>query len=107
MFLKDVERFIALTASRELRPRDSAVLFALIARSDWSTGRIHATSEMLAQDLQTRDADVRSSLARLKKQHFVRWIKDKTGMFYAINPYVVEPGNPKSRNYIKHCFMEA
>jgi hypothetical protein len=107
VFIKDLTRFIQLSGTRELKPRDGTVFLALVARVDWSTGRIRATADMLAEDLQCNPADIRASLARLRKQHYVRWIQDKTDRFYAINPWVVEPANPKSRNYIKHCFMEA
>jgi hypothetical protein len=107
LYIKDLSRLIHKAGTRELKPRDGMVFLALLARVDWSTGRIKATADMLAEDLSSNPADIRASLSRLKSQHYVRWIQDKTDRFYAINPWVVEPANPKSRNYIKHCFMEA
>ena len=107
LYIKDLSRLIHKAGTRELKPRDGMVFLALLARVDWSTGLIRATADMLAEDLASNPADIRASLSRLKSQHYVRWIEDKTDRFYASNPWVVEPANPKSRNYIKHCFMEA
>lgn len=107
LYVKDLSRLIQKAGTRDLQPRDGMTFLALMSRCDWSTGRIRATANMLAEDLQCNPADVRASLSRLKAEHYVRFIKDRTETFYALNPWMVEPASPKSRGFIKQAFMEA
>lgn len=89
--LTDLERTIELLGTRTLQLRDAAVMLALMAHTDTYSGRIRVTAKKVAEELAIQEADARSSLARLKKQHLLRLVKDNnTGdRYYRLNPWMV------------------
>lgn len=109
VFIHDVQKFMELIQSRELRLRDSAVFFALISRADWKTGEIHVSQQELADITKQRASDICSTMKRLSQHHIVRRIKVDRGVgwYYAINPYVVGFGKEKERGYLWHKFQNA
>lgn len=90
--ITDLEKTIELIGQRDLLPRDGSVLLALMAHTDTFSGRIRVTATRLAGDLQLQDSDIRSSLARLKRCHLLRQIRDRnTGeRYYRLNPWMVQ-----------------
>ncbi len=89
--LTDIDRLMELFASRELMHRDASVIFALISGTDTYSGKVRLTANALANQLQITPNEARAAIARLKKQHLVRHIKDpKTGeAYYRLNPWMV------------------
>ena len=89
--LTDLEKAVELLGSRSLQLRDAAVMLALMAHTDTYSGRIRVTTQRLAQELSIQEADTRASIARLKRQHLLRQVKDSsTGdRYYRLNPWMV------------------
>lgn len=89
--LTDIDRLMELFATRELMHRDASVIFALISGTDTYSGKVRLTANGLANQLQITPNEARAAIARLKKQHLVRHIKDpKTGeTYYRLNPWMV------------------
>lgn len=89
--LADLEQAISLLGSRRLQLRDAAVMLALMAHTDTYSGRIRVTTHQLAIDLAMQEADVRATIARLKKENLLRLINDRsTGeRYYRLNPWMI------------------
>jgi len=90
--IREVRALIGLAARRDIEPRDAMLLFALVGHTDTYSGRVRVTAVALAEELQTRDSEVRAGLARLKRHDMVRQIKDRnTGeRYYRLNPYLFQ-----------------
>jgi hypothetical protein len=89
--LKETERVTELVGKRDLQLRDVAVIWVLLSHTSSYSGRIQVTAAGIAHDLQVQDSEIRASLARLKKHHLLRQIKDRnTGeCYYRLNPWMV------------------
>lgn len=100
---------VRLASERKLQLRDATVLLALMSHTDTMTGRIHVTSERIAEQIGSQDSEVRAGIARLKKHHLLRLIKDRdTGArYYLLNPWVVCSGKDRAVGLAKKEFSEA
>ena len=107
--LNDLEGVIDLMGKRKLRPRDAGVMLALMKHTDVRTGRIHVTAEQIAFDLQANPSEIRSAMARLKKELLLRLIVEKgTGKrYYLLNPWVVQSGSGPAIGLAMKQFQEA
>lgn len=92
---------LAALRDGELHPRDLAVLWALVARLDWRSGRAWVSSQDLAQAIgHDRTNTVNGSLARLRRLGMVAKSADKRNHqpFWCVNPLVVAAtGGPHRR----------
>lgn len=93
-----------LTALRngELHPRDLAVLWCLLSRVDWRSGRAWVTTADLAAAMgHEKTNTVAAALARLKRLSLVAKGIDKRDprrWFWCVNPWVVAAtGGPHRR----------
>jgi hypothetical protein len=104
-----VAQVVRLAGERKIELRDSVLLLALMAHTDTMTGRIHVTSQRLAEDTGSTDSEMRAGIARLKRHHLLRLIKDRdTGSrYYLLNPWVVCSGKDRAVGLAKREFMEA
>lgn len=109
VFIKDVQKIMELTGTRQLLLRDSAVFMALIAQADWKTGHINTSQQELADLTSMRVTDICATIKRLSQHHLVRRIKAERGVghFYAINPYVVAFGKENARGALFQQFQNA
>lgn len=86
-----------------LHPRDIAVLWALVARMDWRTGRVWTDTFQLAAALGHEQPNtVRGALRRLKKEGFVAKGVDRNRpsmKFWCVNPSVVAATGGKCRRH--------
>jgi predicted transcriptional regulator len=107
--MNDLTRLIGLLADRQLQPRDTRVLLALMSCIDSYTGRIHTTAFHLAELLKTNESEIRSAIGRLKKQHLLRLIKEpRSGKrYYLINPWLVQAGKQQAIGLAMKTFREA
>lgn len=107
--LRDLERLVELLGQRELKPRDAGVVLALMCHTDTYSGRIFATAAQVAQDLQITESEARAAIARLKKQHLLRLIQERsTGRrYYLLNPWIVQSGKPEAIGMAMKQFQEA
>ena len=91
---------VALRDGR-LMGRDLAVLWALVARLDWRTGRAWvSTTELAAAIGHSRLDTVQQSLARLRREALVARGADKRDprrRFWCINPAVAATGGKHRR----------
>lgn len=89
--IEDTERVTLLIGKRVLQLRDAAVLLALMGHVSTYSGRIKATSKLIAQQLQMQETDVRASFSRLKQNQLLRQIRNEhTGeRYYRLNPWMV------------------
>ena len=106
---QSLKRLVDLFHTRELKPSDGAVFWALVSRMDTFNGRIEATPSTIAAVLNMRQSNVASSFSRLKKHHMLRSIKcPKTGGVYQLlNPWIVRAGKRSAQGYAQICFQEA
>jgi len=107
--LKDTERVMDLYSQRAIKPRDGMLLWCLLSFADPSTGRIWASADGLADRMGSNAAEIRAGIARLKKQHLLRQIKNSvTGeRYYRINPWMVSCGKSQSIGLAMKEFEEA
>lgn len=102
-----------LTALRDgdLHPRDLAVLWALVARLDWRTGRAWASANDLAAAIgHETPAHAKGSLRRLKRLGLVASgvdRKDSSRVFLCVNPLVAVAGGPNRREWQRRQFEQA
>lgn len=102
-----------LTALRdgELHPRDLAVLWALVARLDWRSGRAWTTASDLATALGHKSpAHARGALRRLKRLGFVATgadRRDPSQRFLCVNPLVAATGGKHRRHRLYRQFEDA
>jgi len=96
-----------LVALREgrLLGRDLAVLWLVVARLDWRTGRAWVTTAELAAALgHTRPETVQQSLARLRREALVARGADKREpcrVFLCVNPLLVAATGGKHRRQLQ------
>lgn len=90
--LKDMDSVGALICSRSLHLMDGSVLLMLLGHTCTYSGRIQVTTARLAEQLHVAESAIRASLARLKKEHILRLIRDRnTGeRYYRLNPSIVQ-----------------
>jgi len=94
-----------------LHPRDLAVLWVLLARLDWRSGRAWVSSQDLAAAIgHDRTNTVNGSLARLRRLGMVAKGQDKRDRrpFWCVNPVsVAATGGPQRRERQRWQFWEA
>ena len=109
--IKDLQRMLELTATRDLQLRDGTLLLALISHTHTFSGRVQVTSRRLALDLGMTESDIRAGLARLIKHHMVRRVRNEnTGeLYYRLNPWTVSTTRDGSalEGLAQKEFMEA
>jgi hypothetical protein len=96
----------------ELHPRDLAVLWALVARLDWRSGRAWVSTAELAGAIGHEQANtVRGSLRRLKRLGMVASgvdQRDSSRRFLCVNPFLVAAtGGPARRRQQHRQFVQA
>jgi hypothetical protein len=88
-----------------LLPRDVALLWVLLARLDWRTGRAWVNSAELAAAMgHSRTETVVRSLARLRRAGMVAKGNDKRDprrRFWCVNPWVVAATGGKHRRQLQ------
>lgn len=103
----------ALVALREglLKPRDLAVLFALLQSVTWQTGRIYLSTAELAAAVGVPSIEpVGQSLTRLKRAGFIargQEANNKRRAFWCINPWVIGSSGGKNRRCAQEWQFEA
>jgi hypothetical protein len=105
----ELEAVIDALRTRRLQLRDLATVMALMANTNWRSGRIRITATYLAQQMGVRLDDCVSSLSRLKKEMVaVRIREPKTGdTYFVLNPDVISVGSEDRRQHLRRQFQEA
>jgi hypothetical protein len=105
----ELEAVIDALRTRRLQLRDLATVMALMANTNWRSGRIRITATYLAQQMGVRLDDCVSSLSRLKKEMVaVRIREPKTGdTYFVLNPDVISVGSEERRQLLRRQFQEA
>lgn len=102
---------LAALRDGDLHPRDLAVLWVLLARLDWRSGRAWVSSQDLAAAIgHDRTNTVNGSLARLRHLGMVAKGQDKRSrqLFWCVNPVVVAAtGGQHRREMQRRQFMAA
>ena len=100
---------VALARSRDLLPRDYAVLMALIAGWAHNDNSTLGCSAVLAEQLGANRADVVRSLARIRKAGLlVRWKGRRSiGNRFIVNPMFVTAGGLGRRQEHQERFRSA
>jgi Tfp pilus assembly protein PilX len=106
---KGQEALVALLAQRLLVPHDLAVVWTLLTHINWRSGRMRVTAAFLAEQAGMKASNVRSSLARLRKQMVISKVYDRqTGeVYFLFNPWYISAGNPQRRGFAQHQFKES
>ena len=105
----ETQKLLEVFKSRDLKPEDGMVLWAMLGHVNRLNGHIRVTADDLGESLGRSGPHVSKSIARLNKAHLIRRINDHRGdgTFYALNPWMVECGENRFRGYLKKRFMEA
>jgi hypothetical protein len=103
----DVYSCVDLLREKTLKPRDFAVLFALIGYHNARSGLCHVSLKHLAEHMGANFTDVSSCISRLKKALLVATYVDKrTGQrSYLLNPHVFSAGGKNKRALLWKTFM--
>ena len=105
----ETQKLLEVFKSRDLKPEDGMVLWAMLGHVNRLNGHIRVTADDLGESLGRTGPHISKSIARLQKALLVRRISDHRGdgTFYALNPWMVECGENRFRGYLKKRFMEA
>ena len=96
-----------LVALREgqLHPRDLAILWCLVARLDWRSGRAYATTADLAAAIGHEQTNtVCGALARLRRLGLVakaQETRDRRRIYWCVNPFLVAATGGKHRRQLQ------
>lgn len=106
LYTQNLFQYLDLLKTKELRPRDFSVLFALMTFVNTKTGRCHATLKHIASVIECNSTSVYSSVARLRKHLMLAtYVSQKTGeKSYLINPFILAVGG-KSRRIAAHAMF--
>jgi hypothetical protein len=105
----EMQKYIPYMRDRTLQRRDIALLFTLASHVNTKTGRIKISIEHIAEELEVKSSDIRTSLSRLKKVLLIASYSDKkTGeKFYLLNPLVFSVGGRSKRGHLTRMFKNA
>jgi hypothetical protein len=100
---------VGALADKRLEPRDLAVLMALLANTNWRSGRACVTQKALAQQMRVSSPHVCLSIKRLRDEQLVARAVDGTSghAFFLINPRLASVGSPQRRGHLFQQFDEA
>jgi hypothetical protein len=99
---------LSLVSDRTLLQRDFAVLFAMMAYCDTTTGRIKFMGKALAETFRVAPGNISTSISRLKKARVVAAFVDSMGeKYYMINPYYFSVGRRQKWGHSLVRFMSA
>lgn len=103
----DVYQYVEMLKDKVLKPRDFAVLFALISYHNARSGLCHVSATHLAEQTGARLADISSCISRLKKALLVAtYVDQKTRQkSYLLNPHVFSSGGKNKRALLWKTFM--
>lgn len=103
------EKAVLAVKSKQLQPRDLAVLVALLGNVNWRSGRAQITPSGLAAQLGILDSNCRASISRLRKQLLIsRVVNRVTGeAYFLINPYLAAVGGPQRRGHLWQQFTDS
>lgn len=93
--------------ARDLKPRDLAVLFALLGFYNPKTGLCHVTVKYLSEVVGANLTDVSGSIGRLKKSLMVATYVDKVSgqRSLFLNPFMFVSGGGPKRAFLQTRFM--
>lgn len=103
------EKAAAALKTKTLQPRDVAILYLIHGYVNWRSGRAHITPSGLARDTGMLESNIRTSIARLRKELLISRVVDRyTGeSYYLINPYLASVGSPQRRGHLIQQFQES
>ena len=105
----ETQKLLEVFKSRDLKPIDGMVLWAMLGHVNRLNGHIRVTANEIGESVGRNGPSVAQSMHRLSKGHLIRRIRDHRGggAYYALNPWMVECGENRFRGYLKKRFMEA
>lgn len=105
----ELEAVIEALRSKRLQPRDLATMLALMANTNWRSGRVRVTASHLAAQMGIPLSNCSLSLSRLRKEMVATRIREpKTGdTYFVLNPDVISVGSEDRRQHLRRQFQEA
>ena len=106
-YTDQVQRFSNLIKEKSLKPKDVAVVFALLSFYNPRTGLCHVTVKHLAESIEGNYTDVSASISRLKKSLVLTTYVDKVSGQKSIflNPFIFVSGGRSKRGFLQARFM--
>jgi hypothetical protein len=95
-------------AAKRLQPRDSLVLFAVMAKVNWRSGRASVTTRALASSLGMKESNCCQSIRRLRDEGLLaRGVdRDSGNAYFLLNPRLGWVGSTQRRGHLYKLWDE-